>query len=137
MCLESSRKLAVFTYVPSSPEGRRSTNKNKNNNTLYLWGSFLPGLLLTHPVYLFCVLEASKDPEPGKSAPQILLYRAGFLEALHLVLHSLIHALGYLCLLISRVLFMYINQQCLLSICYTSNPVISMEGSSAFCPECV
>lgn len=82
-------------------------------------------------------LEASKDPEPGKSAPQTLLYCEGFSEALHLVLHSLMHVLGYLCLLISRVLFMYINQQCLLSICYTSNPVISMEGSSAFCPVCV
>ena len=38
------------------------TNKNKNNNTLYLWGSFLPGLLLTHPFYLFCVLGGQKGP---------------------------------------------------------------------------
>ena len=69
-------------------------------------------------LFIFSVsLEASKDPEPGKSAPQILLYCEDFLEELHWVLHSLIHSLTYSFLLINKVLFMYIHQQGLLSIC--------------------
>jgi hypothetical protein len=64
MCLESSRKLAIFLYPTPSPEGSRSANKNKNNNTLYLWGRLSPELLLTQPFNLFFVLgweQASSD----------------------------------------------------------------------------
>lgn len=94
MCLESSRKLAIFTYASPSPEGSRSTNKNKNNNTLYLWGSFLPELLLTHPFYLFCVLGGKQGPGARESASQIsLLWKLLRRASLD---HSFIHSFAYI-----------------------------------------
>ena len=121
--MESSRKLTIFTYATSSPEGSRSTNKNKNNNTWYLWGSFPPELLLTHPFYLFCVLGGKQGPRAWEvSSGKYPLYHENFLEGLHWILHSFIH------------LFMYIIQQALLNICCVSGTVISLGGGgSATC----
>lgn len=85
MCLESSRKLAILAQPTPSPASNRSTNKNNNNDTLYLWVPFSHSFFLLTPFISSVSLEGRGHPELGAGSLQkrLPLYNLSATSARH------------------------------------------------------